>query len=114
MNDTTGDRIKFLRKRNGLKLKDLALSLGCSVSYLSELENNKKTASGSFVYQLSHVLMSSPEFILTGKEPHDLTYDEILEMIIKHGEINHLRLFYEMLLTMMVFNSQKIEYSEVA
>jgi transcriptional regulator with XRE-family HTH domain len=110
---TVGERIKALRKRNGLKLKDLAKSLNCSVSYLSELENNKKTASGSFVFHLSHILCSSSEYILAGKEPHDSTYDELYEIILSHGEITHARLFHEILFSLLAFHSQKIEYSDI-
>lgn len=86
--------------------------MNCSVSYLSELENGKKDASESFIYHLSHKLISSPEYILTGKEPVDLTYEEIYDMIIKHGEVRHIRLFHDMLLTLLVFHSQKIEDAE--
>lgn len=112
MDNTIGERIKSLRLRNGLKLKDLAKSLNCSVSYLSELENNKKSASDAFAFHLSHILLSSPEYILTGKEPRDLIYDELFDIVLNHGENRHIRLFSEILFTVLVFHSQKKEFSE--
>lgn len=49
-----GEKLRALRIRNGLTLKDLAVSLGLNAhGYLSELECNKKKPTADFAVKVS-------------------------------------------------------------
>ncbi len=51
-----GPKIRTLRKRRGMTLKELALTLGFpSHSYVSEIEHNKKTPTTEMIIQIADV-----------------------------------------------------------
>ena len=42
--DTIGERIRFIRKKNGLKQEEFAKDLSVSRSFISRIESNKEKA----------------------------------------------------------------------
>jgi len=49
-----GEKVKVLRKRQGMTIKELALALGFpSHSYISEIENGKKRPSTEMIIQIA-------------------------------------------------------------
>lgn len=49
-----GEKVRLLRKRRGMTIKQLALTLGFpSHSYISEIENGKKRPSTELIIQLA-------------------------------------------------------------
>ncbi len=63
-----GDKIRFLRKKNSLTLKDLHLKTGLSISFISDIENkrrkpsieNLKLLADTFSVTTNDLLGSSP------------------------------------------------------
>jgi len=48
-----GERIRLIRERRGLSLKDLANSLRISSAYLSQMETNKRDIDAKLVYRIA-------------------------------------------------------------
>lgn len=80
-----GDRIRRLRERNTLQLRELARLANCSPSYLSELEHNKNKPSRAFLGQLAPVLNTSVDYLLTGEHPRKSRYQEVQLVLYRHG-----------------------------
>ncbi len=65
----TGARVKKLREKQGMTQQSLAERAGISVSFLSEIENEKRNPSGRVLLQLSTALGTTMDYILRGIEP---------------------------------------------
>ena len=84
-----GVRIKRLRQRAGLTLRELADKVGIDFTYLSKIESGTVTApSEAVIGKLAEVLRANREelLILAGKVPPD-----IVQMLREQGVIRHLR-----------------------
>ncbi|MCG8484855.1 MAG: helix-turn-helix domain-containing protein, partial [Clostridia bacterium] len=62
--NTIGERIKDLRKKEGLSLKELADRVDTTSSFLSQVENNKTALSLSALKKVSEALNSTMSYIL--------------------------------------------------
>jgi len=62
-----GERIRQLRKENGLSLDELARKTGFAKSYLSQIENLKREPSISVLSQVAFVLEVDVLFLLSGE-----------------------------------------------
>ena len=69
-----GDRIRNLRGKRGVSIKNLATTLGVNYTYLSKIENNRSVPSGEFIEKLARVFNCDPEElkIRAGKIPEDI------------------------------------------
>lgn len=63
-----GSRIAQIRSRKGLLQKDLAEKAGVSVSFLSEVENDRRTPGGEALLAIADVLGASLDYLLRGEE----------------------------------------------
>lgn len=72
-----GARIATLRERRGLLQKDLAQKAELSVSFLSEVENDKRTPGAELLLRIANVLGASLDYLLRGEavapEPQPVT-----------------------------------------
>lgn len=69
----TGARVKKLREKQGLTQQSLAERARVSVSFLSEIENDKRNPSGRVLLQLASALGTTMEYLLRGVEPAPVT-----------------------------------------
>ena len=69
MASSAGARIKKLREKQGLTQQSLAERAKMSVSFLSEIENDKRNPSGRVMLQLATALGTTMDFVLRGAEP---------------------------------------------
>jgi transcriptional regulator with XRE-family HTH domain len=69
-----GDRVRGLREKQGLSIKNLAKTLEVNYTYLSKIENNKSIPSEELIEKLAHVFNCDPEElkIRAGKIPEDI------------------------------------------
>jgi transcriptional regulator with XRE-family HTH domain len=65
-----GQRIRLVRKENGLSLEDMARKTGFAKSYLSQLENLKREPPISTLSQIAHVLGVDLLFLISGETPN--------------------------------------------
>ena len=69
---TIGDRILLLRRKNRLSGSDISRETGMSKNMLSRLENNQKTElSSEYVEKLATLFQCSCDYLITGKEKAD-------------------------------------------
>lgn len=61
-----GARIQQLRNESGLKQDEVADRMGCSLSYISKLENGKATCNMDRLIKLSNILKCDIGFLLSG------------------------------------------------
>jgi transcriptional regulator with XRE-family HTH domain len=72
-----GDRIKSLRKKQGLSQSEVGEAIGLSFSVLSTIELNKIDPSSETIVRLSEFFGVSADYLLTGKEePTEISADE--------------------------------------
>ena len=64
---TVGDRIKKRRNELGWTQDQLAQKAGISTSFLSDLENGKRSVSADNLLDISRVLNLSLDFLMTGE-----------------------------------------------
>ena len=69
MASSLGARVRKLREKQGLTQQGLAESAGMSVSFLSEIENDKRNPSGRVMVQLANVLGTTMDYLQRGTEP---------------------------------------------
>lgn len=78
-----GRRIGELRTTRGLLQKDLAEQAGVSVSFLSEIENDRRTPGAEVLLKLADVLGASLDYLVRGEdsrpEPQPLTIPPSLQ-----------------------------------
>lgn len=65
-----GNRIRTLRKAQGLSQPALAKKAGVTQSTISDLENDKKGTSAENLMAIARVLETSQDYLLTGSESH--------------------------------------------
>jgi transcriptional regulator with XRE-family HTH domain len=63
-----GPKIREIRLRKGLKLKDIAKETGLSISLISQVENNNTSPSLSTLIKLSNYLGTDTSFFLENSE----------------------------------------------
>ncbi|HHX66806.1 MAG: helix-turn-helix transcriptional regulator [Miniphocaeibacter sp.] len=69
MSETIGERIRYLRKKNNMTLKELSAVTGISHASLSKYENNKITnISSKNIESISKALNVSPELLMGWKK----------------------------------------------
>lgn len=68
---TVGDRIKKRRTELGWTQDQLAQKAGISKSFLSELENSKRSVSADNLLDIARVLAVSLDFLMTGEASHE-------------------------------------------
>jgi len=66
--ETTGDRIRRLRKAKGMTMTALADSAEISKGFMHDLENDRRTMGGSTLLRMSRALGVGMELLLTGSE----------------------------------------------
>jgi len=66
-----GPKIREIRLRKGLKLKDVARETGLSISLVSQVENNNTSPSLSTLIKLASFLGTDASFFLEGSEKKD-------------------------------------------
>jgi y4mF family transcriptional regulator len=69
---TVGDRIKKRRTELGWTQEQLAQKAGISKSFLSELENGKRSVSADNLLDIARVLNLSLDYLMTGEEPDEM------------------------------------------
>jgi|SRR5579859_3992939 len=69
MSATIGGRIRKLREKQEMTQQSLAERAGISVSFLSEIENDKRNPSGRVLLQLATALGTTMDFLQRGIEP---------------------------------------------
>ena len=78
-----GSRIADLRTRKGILQKDLADQAGISVSFLSEVENDRRTPGAEVLLRVADALEASLDYLLRGEaersEPRPLTIPASLQ-----------------------------------
>lgn len=84
--NTIGSRIRFLRKKRGLKQTALAQMVGITQGSLSLIENDEtEVPAGRTLAGLCAALKTTPEFILGGEGDPDS-----IEAAIQENELIHL------------------------
>jgi len=72
MSNTLGDKVKNLRKKRGLTLEELAVSIGSGKSYIWELENKGvKRPSAEKLNAIAKVLGITTEYLLDDDSEND-------------------------------------------
>ena len=64
---TTGERIREIREKRGLRQDQLAAQAKISKSFLSEIENNNRNVSSQALLRIANVLGASVDYLLTGE-----------------------------------------------
>lgn len=79
-----GNRIKEARKKKGISQAELADSIGVSLTYMSCLENGKKTMSIDKLIKITDVLQISADWLLRSDIPEVRSiYIKEIEEILK-------------------------------
>lgn len=63
-----GERIAALRERRGWKQRQLAEAAGLSVTFLSEIENDRRNVGAAILLRLADALDASLDYLLRGEE----------------------------------------------
>lgn len=64
---STGERIREIREKRGLRQDQLASQAQISKSFLSEIENNDRNVSSQALLRIANVLGASVDYLLTGE-----------------------------------------------
>lgn len=82
-----GDRIKSLRKKQGLSQSEVGEAIGLTFSVLSTIELNKIDPSSETIVRLSEFFGVSADYLLTGKEEQtEISADEKEVIEIMRGD----------------------------
>lgn len=73
--DTIGERIRFIRKKNGLKQEEFAKDLSVSRSFISRIESNKEKASDTVLKLMSLQYNVSLRWLTDGKGEYEADKD---------------------------------------
>ncbi len=73
--DTIGERIRFIRKKNGLKQEEFAKDLSVSRSFISRIESNKEKASDTVLKLMSLQYNVSLRWLTNGKGEYEADKD---------------------------------------
>jgi transcriptional regulator with XRE-family HTH domain len=77
MPTTVGERVRRLRIELGLTQDELAQKAGISKSFLSDLENGKRSIGAETLLDLGRAMSVSLDYLMTGKGSDDQTSREI-------------------------------------
>ena len=64
--ENLGVRIQSIRNQSGLRQDEVAERMGCSLSYISKLENGKASCNMERLFELSNILKCDIGFLLSG------------------------------------------------
>lgn len=67
----SGERIRCLRKQQGMTQEQLAIKLNISDRYLRKIEAGEKGPSIDILVKMSSLLGVSLDYIIVGKQPQD-------------------------------------------
>lgn len=73
--NTIGERIVYLREKQGISQKELAQMLGITAASLSRYENNLYDPKSAIISSLSQLLHTSSDYLL-GKTPNYCSYSK--------------------------------------
>lgn len=87
-----GDKVRTARKKSGLTTLMLAKKAGISQSYISEIENNRKSPSTKTILKLADILQAPFDFLLRDDISEiDSTSCELFIHILSNN--NHINIF---------------------
>jgi transcriptional regulator with XRE-family HTH domain len=86
----TGERIRHLRKKNGLTQTEIAQKVGLKTSAFSCIELSKNKPTSELIIELSSLFNVSTDYLLTGKEDKTMSHEE-LELIEIYRNDNQLK-----------------------
>lgn len=96
--NSLGDRIRFLRNKEGLSMAKLAEAISVRSSNISDWENNKSNPSSSNLLALSNFFNVSSDWLLTGKEKDIINSDLWLSFKdLTKEDIDEVKIFLEYL-----------------
>lgn len=90
---TLGNRIRQLRMSQGLKQPALAKKAGVAQSTISDLENDKKSASADIIQALAQALNTTQDYLMTGKTPEAVTVSAD-QQILSFGNSDDIEIRY--------------------
>ena len=64
---TLGERVAYLRNRQGLIQKELAERAEVSTPFVSEIENDKRNVSSTVLHRIAKVLGASLDYLMAGE-----------------------------------------------
>lgn len=82
-----GEKIKFLRNKNGMTQKKLAKKLGVSESYINEIENGRKVAKEDIINKISKIFSTELDDVNMYSEEN--SKEEKIK--VKPIEVRHLK-----------------------
>jgi transcriptional regulator with XRE-family HTH domain len=86
MATTIGERVRHRRTELGLTQDDLAQRAGISKSFLSDLENGKRSIGAETLLDLGQAMGVSLDFLMTGKASEDQAQQEIPAALSRFAE----------------------------
>ncbi len=90
-----GERIRYIRKRNGYTQEQLALECDLSVPYISQVENGRKSVSLNALLQIADALECTLDSLVFGEE--EAKEENGLEHILDNYSLEDRRMLSEML-----------------
>ena len=92
-----GERIRYIRKKNGYTQEQLALECGLSVPYISQVENGRKSVSLNARLQIADVLECTLDSLVFGEEDELEPEKNGLGHILDNYSLEDRRMLSEML-----------------
>jgi transcriptional regulator with XRE-family HTH domain len=81
---TIGKTIKNVRKKKGLKLRELSERTGISISFLSDIENGRSNPSVKRLKRIADGLGTTLKYLLEGEGSiHDYDMDELKQLVLE-------------------------------
>lgn len=74
---TLGQRVTMLRERKKWTQRELAERAGISVTFLSEVENDKRNPSSDVLLRLANALNTSMDYLMKGSTPNPVPEDPL-------------------------------------
>jgi len=85
---SVGERIKLLRQKKKMTLRELSEKVGISISFLSDIENNRSNPSLERLKEIAKALDTSVSYLLGEDNPEPKTpADEITEAVSDDPEL---------------------------
>lgn len=81
---TIGETIKNVRRKKGLKLRELSERTGISISFLSDIENGRSNPSVKRLKSIAKGLETTLKYLLEGEGSiHDYDQDELKQLVLE-------------------------------
>ncbi|MEC5423113.1 XRE family transcriptional regulator [Virgibacillus sp. C22-A2] len=93
MHEDLGKKVKQLRKKNKLTLKEVSLKTNLSISFLSQLEHSKTSATLESIKKISDALGVNPSYFFTS--PISTSEPSIIRDIMKSSNMTENRFVYK-------------------